>query len=689
MTSKREQTSRAPLDDLRCPACQSRLVGQDAAIHCTSCGKAFGYDNGIPDLRLSRMDYYFNPIPRERMREMSEALDAENWVSTVREFVRLTRNPSWVDNVAVQGRYAWKLLMDLPSQGRALDIGCGLGALTSSVAPHVRTSFATDLTVERLVFARRRFDIFNADDDVRTVASGDGEHLPFPDASFDAVFLSGVLEWIGCGDTSGFSQGTKWERLVRMLKAQFGDANPRTIQVRFLREVLRILKPTGQLYVGIENRLSYEYFGKRRDHHSQLWYASLLPRFAATLYSLWKSRRPYRTYTFGLKGYQRLFAEAGFGSVEIFGFNNGYSDLKAVTPAAATVERWRPEPPKPWGERISRHPRLVPAYGILATPGKQQPPRFLDRILSEVEEGLGAGAIAFSAFDVTEGDKAVLSARLGETPLVVKFPLSIVCADRERANRETLLALRAQVPTLRTLLPDPLLEGSCQRQPYFVETRVPGVPLENGWSKGPGSAAVQAVRAALNGAAQGSMPCTFDDAAFRRHVAPRLETLRGVLPGPDECALAERFFRQSLEGMNLQIGPMHGDLIPRRVLLQGGRVSGLVSWHAGAVEGLPILDAVGLAAGVLGLQNPGEALPAILARLAEGRWRGTAAEPALSGHLDDGSGSSRERAGAVYLYWLYRVTHLLPFGLQYDQSRIDAVIAPVLDVFRQHARRAA
>ena len=66
-----------------------------------------------------------------------------------------------------------------------------------------------------------------------------------------------------------------------MLMSFFGETNPRRTQQRFLQELGRILKPDGQLFVAIENRWNYEYFGGRPDHHSGLKYGSLLPRFLA------------------------------------------------------------------------------------------------------------------------------------------------------------------------------------------------------------------------------------------------------------------------------------------------------------------------------------------------------------------------------------------------------------------------
>lgn len=672
------------LDDLRCPICQGSLEDKESSISCTGCGQRYQYDNGIPDLRVSRFDYYFNPIPKARMRALSEALSAETWSPSVREFLKLAPHPSWLDNIAVQGRYAWKLLMDLPPGGRVLDIGCGLGALISSIAPHVGTAYATDLTIERLIFANGRFGIFNGKEDVRTVASGDGPHLPFPDKSVDAVFLSGVLEWIGEGDTSSFSRGSKSDRLRSMLRAHFGDTNPRNIQLRFLREVLRILKPGGQLYVGIENRLSYEYFGRRRDHHSGLWFGSLMPRFMATLYSIAVARRPYRTYTYGLRGYQRLFAEAGFDSAEIFGFNDGYSDLKAITPAAAKVVRWDPAQATTRHERISRHPSLAPAFGILATKGRKQHSRLLDRLLKEVEEILG-GSIRFSSFDVSENDKAILRGELDGRAIIVKLPMSETSCAHERANVEVLTRVRDSHPLLRDVVPEPLAAGSLQGQAYFVESRLLGSP-PSGQDAAALGAIVRSVRNVLDKGKSAGGPRSFDDAFFDRYVRPRLAILAVVMTDADagDADLIAGFFKEGLSGMTVETGVMHGDICFGHVLVQSGQLSGLVDWHAGDADGLPIVDAVGLAVSALLMESPTRTLHAVLEQLAGGQWKGTVAESALAGYLDSDGMTSGQRRAVVYLYWLHYVSNRVPFRMQYDAVGISTLLSPALEVFRSH-----
>ena len=67
----------------------------------------------------------------------------------------------------------------------ALDVACGPGALVLALAPKVRLAYGMDLTSEMLRQARE----FQADKKIANAAfsRGEGEQIPFPDATFDLV----------------------------------------------------------------------------------------------------------------------------------------------------------------------------------------------------------------------------------------------------------------------------------------------------------------------------------------------------------------------------------------------------------------------------------------------------------------------------------------------------------------------
>jgi len=167
--------------------------------------------------------------------------------------------------------------------------------------------WALDAIYERLRFTALRL----AQEKITNVRPlfGSVFALPFGAAALDLVLMNGILEWVGEWDYS---------------------APPRAVQERVLRRVHELLRPGGNLVVGIENRFSYSYLYSGRDH-SGYQMTSYMPRAMATAYmrlmrrlagrrkyfSDWANEKPveYRTYTYTIRGYRRLLREAGFTEV--------------------------------------------------------------------------------------------------------------------------------------------------------------------------------------------------------------------------------------------------------------------------------------------------------------------------------------------------------------------------------------
>ena len=96
-------------------------------------------------------------------------------------------------------------------QGKVLDVACGTGDMAVSLVERGCTVTGIDLSEEMLAIARQKAPMV-------TFMIADAEHLPFPDASFDAVTCAfGVRNFVH------LEQG--------------------------LNEMLRVLKPGGQLVI--------------------------------------------------------------------------------------------------------------------------------------------------------------------------------------------------------------------------------------------------------------------------------------------------------------------------------------------------------------------------------------------------------------------------------------------------------
>jgi SAM-dependent methyltransferase len=211
-------------------------------------------------------------------------------------------------------RANWHLLLGLTSGGRVLDVGAGTGTNSHALASHYSEVVALEPVQERVDFMRLRF----AQEGLSNIRIVRGSlwDVPFGPQSFDVVVMNGVLEWIAEGQT--------------------GD--PGQLQAKALQKIYRLLKPGGQLYIGIENRLAIGNFIGYPDPHCRLPWVTILPRRLAHWYC--KSRglsHGYRNYLYSSRGYRKLLRTNGFRNIEIYVALPSYNHPRFLVPMRNNV----------------------------------------------------------------------------------------------------------------------------------------------------------------------------------------------------------------------------------------------------------------------------------------------------------------------------------------------------------------
>lgn len=173
---------------------------------------------------------------------------------------------------------------------RALDLGCGAGVVTRGLALACREVIGIDGNADNAALGQTYAEEQGLDN-IEFMHAG-ADELPLDSRSLDLVLLNGVLEWAGANNRG---------------------IDPRQQQLHVLREVLRVLKPGGVLYVGIENR--FHPGTLLRDPHTRLPLVNALPRPAANAFSQWHGGFRFQAYIHGHRGCEALLRQAGFQRV--------------------------------------------------------------------------------------------------------------------------------------------------------------------------------------------------------------------------------------------------------------------------------------------------------------------------------------------------------------------------------------
>jgi 2-polyprenyl-3-methyl-5-hydroxy-6-metoxy-1,4-benzoquinol methylase len=136
--------------------------------------------------------------------------------------------------------------LDLPAQGRVLEIGCGCGAITRYLGEQGLSVDAIEGSRARAELAAMRCrDLENVN-----ITCANFNELTLPDAAYDLVVVVGVIEYAA--------------------RFRPGESTDQDAVTGLLRSLKKSLRPGGVIAVAIENRTGLKYvLGAHEDHYSR------------------------------------------------------------------------------------------------------------------------------------------------------------------------------------------------------------------------------------------------------------------------------------------------------------------------------------------------------------------------------------------------------------------------------------
>jgi SAM-dependent methyltransferase len=615
--------ARAP--SVNCPECGGHLAGTDPeSLVCSACSSAFPLRDGIPLLGRA-LDYYYDEIPRQAM---------EWFLGRAREgdfagpFERHDVPGPWEFILGSHfdvTRASWKVVTRLPPNGlhRVLDFGCGWGVNALALAPHAEEVVAVDLSWHRLLNLRLLARA-QGHTNVTIILGGDTPRLPFPEDHFDLVVLTGVIEWIPVG--------------------RAGD--PRDHQMAFLREIARVTREGGEVFLASENRYAYSYWAGRPDDHTGLLFGSLLPRRLADVYSRLRRGVPYQHYTYSKAQYTRLLAGAGFSQTEFHGLTPAHRIFTKIFPLSIgrvlDAEESRGSPVKDLLLRNRAAVRLASAFGIRAS-RRPLDGSYVQRLCRFIDQsGIHQRPLAPEPYRLITTNfsiKAAVRTAAGDGGLLLRIPLTPT-KRRLHAN-----ALAAQESWRGHSVVGPYLAPTL-REIEFEGTAVTCESL----------ASAPSHRGARSSAPYGDIGEVLTSLA--RCEGPQNVAAAWSREVQEFSAYLEDAHRELL--LRLQETPAlsglptcyhHGDFHWENLLLRDGRLLRIIDWEWAAAEGYPLADAFHFVVNFAGVGFSGDAVQAV-ERVLAGDYPHAAVQALFDGLLRL-HGLERDALGSLALLYLY------------------------------------
>jgi len=540
---------------IRCPHCNGELASKsESALQCLKCSRTYRSINGVPSLAINP-NYYYGEIPQATMQTLLSCIRTSGLERGVRDGIPSTGKSDYFINYALRDRRAgWIFLLPIQKHARILDVGCGPGSLSISLARHGHEVVGVDLALERAQFLSLRAHLLGLEN-VCAVHGGDGAHLPFASGSFDLVILNGVLEWLAQDPAAG---------------------KPSDVQWRFLEEAGRVLAADRIVYVGIENRYGMGYFLGKTEEHARIPWVSLLPRGLANVYARARTGHPYRTWTYSLPSLKSLLKRAGFRASRTLLPLPDYREYDSVVDGESRASiggylsgRGRKRAFRMFGGRMLL-PYVAPSFGMLGGKGETIGSSWLERLIQNVPELAGS---VVERYLVTSTDTVVVRLRTPGSSVIARMPLNPAAHEACLQNE---LVLRRLGNLSKPWLPRIISSGKFEGSEYFIETALQGQPI---------TAAMipSAMRFLLTLHSIPVSPCNWEK--YMRDFNARLTP---YFPTDSLFPELVSYVEESL-ARNVSRILSHGDYWRGNILGERARINGLVDWSQ-AVFGVPSMS---------------------------------------------------------------------------------------------------
>ena len=303
-----------------CPTCKTSLTNTNENFMCPSCATKYEIREGIPIFTSS--DEYWCNVERNTMMELiRESEESGDWHTASKKYV-----PDAMRAYEPFYRADAQFIFPINSQSRVLDAGSMWGGLTIPIAQYCKEIVALDKTWETLRFLKTRasqMGIENITPIVSPIKS-----LPFPDHHFDLVMLNGVLEWVGMEQDVVVDE--HWDK--KRTDTHIHQEEPRSMQLAVLKELRRVVKPGGAIFIAIENRIGVQYYFGHPDDHMNVRFITFMPRWYANFMTKLFRNSEYRTYVYTPNQLSQLIREANFNNPKLFSIYPYYQKISRLTP---------------------------------------------------------------------------------------------------------------------------------------------------------------------------------------------------------------------------------------------------------------------------------------------------------------------------------------------------------------------
>lgn len=671
-----------------CPSC-GRILEQSAeSLACLRCQHSFPLANGVIDFRTDPLKDHDYPLSREDMERLNAQFSTYSWQEIMGNFLEIPEDtPRWLDELVGDGRYAWRIFLNLRPGMTLLNTSGILGSSTANLAPYFKQTYTLNPSYQNAVFTRKRLGLTRPGDAVSVLVAQEDGQLPLMNGCIDIVFVDGLPKGGRQKDLPTNKKQSLSKRSWTDSLLSSGRRDGLRAQMAFLQDLSRVTSQDGSLFIRCSNRLNYknidDIFSRNPKGTTHLPVAGFFPNLLHRLRSTLRTT----AYLHTIYGYRKLLKSAGFHYIDFVTFDLDDNGTEVIRPGPGNFPFWKPLSASSWKARIKQSPWIAPSFGIIARKRSPSLPRFEDDIVEKIVGKLGKRPDQFHTqhYLASAKGKLIVKTECDGDSIYVRLPLNEQAYAAESENHGRLEWLQTYRVELSGFFPHPVLKGCETGQHFFAESAVHGTPL---------LAVLKARRSAKEALKMGlnfllklnhghlDTGTNFGKNDYDRFVSTPLASLSTFI-SPYEIQKLEGFFQDRLLGRKIPRGLLHGDYSAQNILTQDGQVTGLLDWEESVTNGIPALDAVCLTLSCLRrIERDVDASESLVDLARRKAYLGDYIE-SIEGYYEQTGTDPECHEALVLLYWISAIYHRVGLGRSlantYDEQFVRKVVAQVLE----------
>lgn len=263
----------------------------------------------------------------------------------------------------------------------------------------------------------------------------------------------------------------------------------------------------------------------------------------------------------------------------------------------------------------------------------------------------------------SERGKSVAIASRGTERFVVRIARSPAMLEDEARSFAVLLRLQSNAGVAGRV-PRPLLDGAAGGLRYFVQSHLQGSPLTRVLDAASREAYLKEAEAflrELNPGPPEASPIAVDTLQGAWVGQPMVPFVLQHIEDASLRAKTRALLDETLRGASSRVGIVHGDFGTGNILVEGGRLTGVIAWEASHDRGLPVLDAFNYLDATHRFCSKGPDIVDTLPMLARGEWPVRGEIEFLRRSFERCGVDFRFRAGLALLYFFFHIGPQLRF----------------------------